>query len=296
MPRHSLLSLLHTGSLLAFISGRAALAYPHEAGNEAVYNGVDHTHKYCKLFYSVTYHDMWGPLFVEDSYKCDFTAQYSSESVMSVGEKGQDGGVYTDVEPVLQSRRFIKSHRHKARYEDNDDDDDNAEKISSSLPKDKHQIINFGCLPLPDAELIDITRDSTLLAVLPEITNQSCLPPDHLREYREYPRSWMAHWAFTNINRGKETICDWYSELSMVAKALNLYCESSFERHSDGESLREVLAYGRDREREATGGQRWCLRYSDKGWGYPGFDEKCLGVGGDVEEEEVVEEFGEIEL
>ena len=88
-----------------------------------------------------------------------------------------------------------------------------------------------------------------------------------------------------------------------MAKALNFYCENSLERQRDEDSLREVLAYGRDKERDPAGGQLWCLRYSDRGWGFSGFDEKCLGVhagGGSTEEgqqeEDRVQQFGEGEL
>jgi len=72
-------------------------------------------------------------------------------------------------------------------------------------------------------------------------------------------------------------MCDWYTELAMIGNALNWYCEYSLERgYVDGERG-EVLAYGRDKEREA---QLWCLRYSERGWGLGEFDEKCLGVKG----------------
>lgn len=58
----------------------------------------------------------------------------------------------------------------------------------------------------------------------------------------------------------------------------------------DGQ-LGEVFAYGRDREREETGGQLWCLRYSKRSWKEEVFGEKCLGIGletkGAVVEEEL---------
>ena len=247
-----------------------------------------HTSKYCKLFYSVTYHDAWGPLLVEDSYKCDFTSTDSEQ------QQQQQQQLFDEEEPVLQSRRLTT--KRQGGGDDSGDEDTSSE--GNHLPRNKHQITSFGCLPLSDGEPIDLTRDSNLLFALSELTNQSCLPPGHLREYREYSVPWGSHWAFTNINRGSEVICDWYEELSNVAKALNLYCTNSFERPDGGdESLMEMLAYGRDREREAIGGQHWCLRYSDRGWGSSGFDEKCLGVkGGGGEEEERVQSFAEIEL
>ena len=308
-----ILLLLHAFFVfLVPLWGSTASAFPRQQFDDArTHKGhaPPHTSKFCKLFYSVTYHDMWGPLFIEDSYKCNFTSDSSAASVepeqQLLGTAGSGGGE----EPVLQSRR-LTTNLHGGDDGEEDGGDENTSSPSSSssssslpgnhLPRNKHQIISFGCLPLPDAEPIDLTRDSTLLYTLPYLTNQSCLPPGHLREYRDYPRPWEARWAFTNINRGSEVICDWYEELGNVAKALNLYCANSFERPGDDESLVEMLAYGRDREREAIGGQHWCLRYSDRGWESSGFDEKCLGVeGGGQEKEEEKEErvqFGEIEL
>ena len=59
-----------------------------------------------------------------------------------------------------------------------------------------------------------------------------------------------------------------------------MYCEYSLERGDVDGQLGEVLAYGRDREREEKGGaQLWCLRYTKRGWNEPAWNEKCLGIG-----------------
>ena len=70
-----------------------------------------------------------------------------------------------------------------------------------------------------------------------------------------------------------------------------MYCAHSIERGEVDGKLREVFAYGRDRERDESGGQVWCLRYSKKSWGEKVFGDKCLGIGLETKGERVEEEL-----
>lgn len=219
--------------------------------------------KHCKLVSSVTYQDSWGPLFTENDYECDL--------------------------PLLSShtpkRRYEIPILKVTPYDFPQHPKSNAQKeslldLTSTLPKDKHQIISYGCAALPDPQPLDPTKLSSLFYTIPQLTNQSCILPGHLKEYKEVHKPWNARWAFTNYNRGKEMICDWYQELAQVGNALDKYCEHSLERKEVEGKLGEILAYGRDREREEEGGaQLWCVRYSTRGWKEKAFEEKCLGVG-----------------
>ncbi|KAF8420785.1 hypothetical protein EV426DRAFT_610727 [Tirmania nivea] len=234
---------------------------------------TDRPSKHCKFLSTVTYHGDWGPLFVENSYACDLPPLRPHKP--------------TPAYPILPIQPYPhprpkKTHRQHPSL---------PPAIRGRLPTEKHQIISYGCATPPHASPLDQTKGSTLLYSIPQLTNQSCIPPGHLREYKEYHRPWSADWAFTNFNRGEEEICDWYWELGQVVNALHMYCENSVERGEVDGKLREAFAYGRDREREESGGQLWCLRYSKKGWGEKVFGEKCLGLGLETKGEMVEEEL-----
>ncbi|KAF8433615.1 hypothetical protein BGX38DRAFT_1101760 [Terfezia claveryi] len=234
-----------------------------------------HRSKHCKLLSSVTYYDPWGPLFVENSYACDLGPLHPHKP--------------TAAYPILPIQPYPTPHprAQKPRQQRLP----LPPTVRGRLPTEKHQIISYGCATPPHASPLDQSKVSSLLYSLPQLTNQSCIPPGQLREYKEYHQPWGADWAFTNFNRGEEEICDWYWELGQVANALHMYCEHSFERKQVDGKLTEVFAYGRDREREESGGQLWCLRYSKKGWEEKLFGEKCLGMGLKAKGEMVEEEL-----
>lgn len=146
---------------------------------------------------------------------------------------------------------------------------------------DKHQIVNYGCAFLPDARRLSPGKYSNLFWGLNQMVNQSCIQPGEVAEFIDYEKTWTAGWRFTNVNRGKEPICDWYTEMSNVAQALHFFCYHTLNGGLgyDAQDLSggsEILAYGRDKDEKRN--QWWCLRYSKRGWGEDVFDEKCLGV------------------
>ncbi|KAI5811689.1 hypothetical protein DFH27DRAFT_475191 [Peziza echinospora] len=231
--------------------------------------GHKHPHpKHCKLLSSVTYHNQWGPQFIENDYFCDLPTLSDAQLPIplpipldpheaSPRRKGGGRGGSTSPQQKRQQHTHI-----------------------NPPPANKHQIKDFSCDSLPHAKPLDPTKGASLLYTLTQLSNQSCIPPGHLREYTEIPRSWSADWSFTNLNRGDETICDWYTELANVAQALHYYCENSLEREVVDGGWGEAVGYGRDSERK---GQVWCMRYSNRGWGEEAFERKCLALDEDEE-------------
>lgn len=274
-----LFAALLVSAIPADLAARGHYGSAENAGAETITTTEESSfkNKHCKLISSVTYEDSWGPLFIENDYKCNLPP-------LSYPKQKRGSKI---------SALKVTPHEYPQHPNSNSQQDPLLD-LTSALPKDKHQIISYGCAAIPDPQPLDPTKLSSLFYTIPQLTNQSCIPPGHLKEYKEVHKPWNARWAFTNYNRGKEVICDWYQELAQVGNALDKYCEHSLERGEVEGNLGEVLAYGRDREREEEGGaQLWCVRYSTRGWKEKAFEEKCLGV--ELEEEEEKEE-GEEEL
>jgi len=104
--------------------------------------------------------------------------------------------------------------------------------------------------------------------------NQTCLEPGEAREFVDIRLAWSADWRFVAVNRGEEQSCEWYQELANVAEALHYVCYFSELGTGLGERNGgiEALAWGKKE------GMRWCLRYSQRGWGEKVWEEKCLGI------------------
>lgn len=222
----------------------------------------------CRLTSSVTYHDPWGPLFVENRYTCSFP-------------KSPPRFPTTPPKPF----RVPTPYNHPAGDHGGDDrvgmtgsmitdqvDYDQQVQSSSS----RHTITEYGCSPLESAEALPRDKYSNLFWAMGQLTNQSCLDPGEAAEYVDFRRDWTADWRFTNVNRGEERVCDWYGELANVAKALHYFCfhtlgKSADDEYSGGE---EILAFGKDKDES----QRWCVRYSKRGWKSAEFEGKCLGI------------------
>lgn len=252
--------ILLTSLILLFPAGTLGSAgkYPH-----------------CKLTATHEYHDDFGPLFLENRYACTFPHSPSTHPPKTLSEStwgpirlpppwdhpaGSQAG-----DPRVAERGSIISEAV-----------DYAQQLRGS--QQKHQIVSYGCEYLPDAQRLPQNKYSNLFWGVSQLANQTCLAPGEVVEFVDYRRPWTPDWRFTNVNRGKETICDWYTELANVGRALHYFCYHTLgrpenEEFSGGE---EIVAFGRDSDERR--GQRWCLRYSKKGWGEKVFGKECLGV------------------
>lgn len=217
-----------------------------------VSKGISATPKHCKLVWSVTYRDEWGALFIENDYTCRNIEKHKA--------------------PVEISEVYVESVKHRDSFSQQHQQQVPLNSVPRT-PINKHHIVDYGCVAPSQAKPLD-DSGASLLSALGLLANQSCIAPQHLREYREYKRPWSADWAMTNFNGGDDIICDWYTELANVGSALHIYCTESLERDiRDGP--KEVWAHGRDSERPD---QRWCLRYTDRGWGDEDFEKLCAGL------------------
>ncbi|CUS12755.1 unnamed protein product [Tuber aestivum] len=230
---------------------------------------------YCTLTGTHTYHDNFGPLFVENRYACTFPPSH----------RPPPARIYAD--STWGPIRLPPPWDHPAGSQAGDarvaergtvisEAVDYARQLRDS--QQKHQIVSYGCGYLPNARRLPHSMYSNLFWGVSQLANQTCLAPGGMVEFVDYHRPWTADWRFTNLNRGEETICDWYTELANVGRALHYFCYHTLgrpgnEEFSGGE---EIVAFGRDSDERR--GQRWCLRYSKKGWGEKLFDEECLGL------------------
>ncbi|KAL7267127.1 hypothetical protein RUND412_010300 [Rhizina undulata] len=229
---------------------------------------------YCNITKIVTYEDRWGPLFTEKTYSCDFPESPRSSS-SSPGPA-----------PFRAPAPF--SHPAGKRYGDERvaergslDYDDEALHREYRAQISKHQIHDYGCTSLPNPKHLNKDKYSNLFWGLGQLWNQSCLQPNTMVEYVDVKKSWTARWRLTNVNRGDEEICDWYSELGNVAAALHYFCfhTRGLPEREERSGGFEILAHGRE------GGQRWCVRYSKRGMDEREFEDKCLGIEHEEEDE-----------
>jgi len=235
----------------------------------------------CDFTSSVTYSDQWGPLFTENRYTCGFDS--TSAPAIRPGQSRAEA----EWGPI----RFPLPWSHPGGSRGGDprvaergtliSEEEEYERAVRNAAQDKHQIVDYGCAFLPDARQLSPGRYSNLFWGLAQMVNQTCLQPGEVAELIDYEKTWTAGWRFTNVNRGKKPICDWYTELSNVAQALHYFCYHTLNGGfgydaQDTSGGSEILAYGRDKDEERN--QWWCLRYSKRGWGENVFDEKCLGV------------------
>ncbi|KAH8149616.1 uncharacterized protein LAJ45_06247 [Morchella importuna] len=232
---------------------------------------------HCKLTYTVTYHDTWGPLFTENRYTCDF----------SKSSHHADTDTDTPTSTTPAPFRVPAPYSHPAGNHTTDPRIAPApprpitytQHLQSSLSK--HTITRYGCTPLPSSKPLSRNKYSNLFWGIQQLSNQSCLAPGEAAEFVDLSdRDWTADWRFTSVNRGDSKACDWYGELANIARALHYFCfhtlgRAAEEEFSGGE---EIVAYGRGQEAEGEGSMRWCMRYSKKGWGVGVFEEKCLGA------------------
>lgn len=221
----------------------------------------------CHLQSSITYFDQWGPLFTENRYSCSFSGSSPQptnplESFRVPAPYDHPAGDQGSDYRVVQTGAMIS------------EEDAYNQLLQSSLTK--HSVIDYGCTPLEDSKPLSRNKYSNLFWAMGQLTNQSCLDPGEAVEYVDFRRDWTADWRFTNVNRGKIRICDWYAELSNVAKALHYFCFHTLGRSADDEYSggEEIVAFGRDKDQS----QLWCMRYSKKGWNSVEFEHKCLGI------------------
>lgn len=222
----------------------------------------------CQLTSSVTYHDEYGPLFAENRYTCSFPSS-PSRFYKNSPKPFRVPAPYSH--PAGDRASDDRIGRTGSVITDQVDYDQQIQASSS-----KHTITEYGCTPLEGGTLLSRDKYSNLFWAMGQLTNQSCLEPGEAAEYVDFRRDWTADWRFTNVNRGEARVCDWYSELANVAKALHYFCFHTLGRPSDDEFSggEEILAFGKDRDER----QQWCMRYSKKGWKSAEFEEKCLGI------------------
>jgi len=236
---------------------------------------------YCKLTATHEYHDNFGPLFLEHRYACTFPPSPS----VSRHHHHPPPRTYSD--RIWGPIRLPPPWDHPAGSQAGDarvaerggiisEAVDYMQQLRGS--QQKHQIVSYGCEYLSDAQQLPQNKYSNLFWGVSQLANQTCLAPGEAVEFVDYHRPWTADWRFTNVNRGKETICDWYTEMANIGRALHYFCfhtlgRSENEEFSGGE---EIVAFGRDSDERR--GQRWCLRYSKKGWGEKLFSKECLGA------------------
>ncbi|PWW73963.1 hypothetical protein C7212DRAFT_299309 [Tuber magnatum] len=230
---------------------------------------------YCTLAGTHTYRDNFGPLFIENRYTCAFPPSY----------RRPPSRIHAD--RTWGPIRLPPPWDHPAGSQAGDSRVAERGSITSEAvdyeqqlhgSQQKHQIVSYGCEYLPDPQRLPRSMYSNLFWGVSQLANQTCLAPGEMVEFMDYRRPWTADWRFTNLNRGEGTICDWYTELANVGRALHYFCYHMLgrpenEEFSGGE---EIVAFGRDSDQHR--GQRWCLRYSKKGWGERLFDEECLGA------------------
>jgi hypothetical protein len=224
---------------------------------------------YCNHTTSITYRDPWGPIFTEHSYHCDFPpsnhdgSDHSTQTPLIVpapyssvaGQRGADPQIVSrgTVEPVLTSyqRALLQAHQ-------------------------KLTIPEYGCGLLPHPKKLDDNKYSNLFWAMRQLTNQTCVEPGEAKEFSDVRMPWTADWRFAVVNRGDKIRCEWWQELANVAEALHYVCYFSEIGAGVGERSGgiEALAWGRGQEE----GLRWCMRYSERGWGEDLFEEECLGI------------------
>ncbi|KAG0129652.1 hypothetical protein HOY82DRAFT_563806 [Tuber indicum] len=234
---------------------------------------------YCKLTGTYTYHDNLGPLFVEHRYTCDFPPS-PSISRSPAPSKSHSDHTWGPIRLPPPWDHPAGSQAGDARVAERgsiiSEAVDYAQQLRGS--QQKHQIVSYGCEYLPDSRPLPQNKYSNLFWGVSQLFNQTCLAPGEMVEFVDYRRPWTADWRFTNLNRGERSICDWYTEMANVGRALHYFCYHTLGRSGDEEFSggEEIVAFGRDSNERR--GQRWCLRYSKKGWGEKLFDEECLGV------------------
>ncbi|KAI5850316.1 hypothetical protein DFP73DRAFT_524076 [Morchella snyderi] len=235
----------------------------------------------CKLAYTVTYYNTWSPIFIENRYTCDFSKSPHHTATPTS----------TDTPPPLH---IPAPFSHPAGNHTADP------RIAPAPPQPltyaqqrtastKRTITHYGCVPLPHRQPLPRDRHTNLFWGIQQLPNQSCLAPGEVSEFTDLQdRDWgAADWRFTSANRGHTRVCDWYTELANVARALHYFCFHTLGRPAEAEfgGGDEIIAYGRGQQEAAgdgvgMGGMRWCMRYSEKGWGLGVFEEKCLGLDG----------------
>ena len=87
------------------------------------------------------------------------------------------------------------------------------------------------------------------------------------------------------MNRGERRWCEWLTEVAGAGEAVHLGCVHAGLGVGEVSGGREAL--GSAEGGRGTEGVRWCVRYSERGWGEGEFEERCLGVGKEEGEREL---------
>ena len=227
---------------------------------------------HCTLLTTTTFTDDYGPILTEHHYTCNLTSLLpSTPSPPAItapapfshisGQLGSDSAV----NPL--GRGSIKPL-------------ESAFDQQLLSAQQKRTIHNYGCSLLPDAEPLPKDVYSNLFWGMRELKNQSCIEPGEAKEWTDIERGWSADWRLVAVNRGEKRECEWYQELANVGEALHYYCffTGGLGVEESGGGM-EALAWGGDEKGEkGEGGLRWCMRYSERGWGEDVFEDHCLGV------------------
>ncbi|KAI5843776.1 hypothetical protein BZA05DRAFT_410606 [Tricharina praecox] len=210
---------------------------------------------YCNRTSTVTYGARWDPLFTENDYTCEFPprsplALLAPHSSATAGQHGADGTLETSAVKRLQQLVL--------------------------QPKPKRRVPSYGCTLLPSPAHMNFENGCGLIPSMRRMSNRTCILPDEVQESAAWRWRGMDDWRFVVVNRGEEEWCEWWQEIANIAHALHYVCIFSgvMSSHPGKDGTVEAIAWGADEEK----GLRWCLRYSERGWGEQLFDELCLGV------------------
>ncbi|KAI5779351.1 hypothetical protein EDC01DRAFT_621722 [Geopyxis carbonaria] len=234
------------------------------------YNTITES-KHCKLSWSVTYEDAFGPIFTENRYKCPSIASvksrrsHASQEPLIVpapydrlhGQRGAD--------PMVGARGSLKTPAQ-----------DYEQQLLAATQEHKTTIASYGCDLLPNAKRLDEHRYSNLFWAIRELHNQTCLDSGEVSEFVDIRRPWTADWRFTIANRGEDSTCEWFYETGNVAEALHYYCFYTGLGVGENSGGIEAVSWGKSEEKK--GDVRWCMRYSERGWEEPLFEKYCLGI------------------
>ncbi|CCX16684.1 Similar to hypothetical protein [Tuber melanosporum Mel28]; acc. no. XP_002835822 [Pyronema omphalodes CBS 100304] len=232
---------------------------------------------FCNRTSTLTYTYTYGPLFVEHSFVCNFEASPASSASSSE--------LALDLEPLSIPAPF--SHPGGQRGSDPDiislgrieSEAESYQRMIQESITPKTQIPHYGCDLFTPSHRLPIDKWSNLFWGLRSLTNVTCINPGEVREYTDIQRDWTADWRLVVSNRGKDRECFWWTELANIGEALHYVCYFSELGTGlrDQTGGREAVAWGRRDD------LRFCVRYSEKGWGQDIWRERCLGTG---EEEE----------
>lgn len=192
----------------------------------------------------------------------------------------------TDYAIGLSEQRFQCTfpEHNGSRLTDRGSDND-AEPLPSpiALPP-KHTLHSATCLFLqPYHQLPHGRVVSIVLPAISRLENQTCLDPGEAMEYSQMKSSWSSDWRMIVVNRGGERACEWTQDVANIGEALHGMCGfvGVGGRAFGGGEVEGVGSGVGGRKRASddpgTEGWRWCLRFSERGWGEEVFEDGCFG-------------------